>query len=280
MGNKLKIFILLLFIAGIYSCDVDFTGFIRSTDRIEDRFIQSIEYNDNHPTENIIVNSSDYCLLAASDLHVGTTVNTEKLLDYYSSSDDIALLLVGDIVSGRREHYELLHEITDTFTKPLFMMAGNHDLYFDGWKSYYEFFGSSTYYFTVTTTDTADLYICLDSGGGTLGKSQVEWLENLLDEQRENFRYCIISSHVNILRTRITTSANPLVEEVAYLLDLFAKYDVNLVITGHDHVQDEAKIGNTTYLILDAVVDSNPNAGFLTVSVNTDNLSYEFIRFN
>lgn len=279
MGNKIKIFSLLLIFAGIYSCDVDFTGFIRSTDRVEDRFIQSMEYNDNDSTENVIINSSDYSLLAASDLHVGTTINTEKLLNYYISSDDIALMLVGDIVSGRREHYELFSEITDTITKPLFFMIGNHDLYFDGWKSFYEFFGSSSYYFTVTTSDTSDLYICLDSGGGTLGKSQVAWLKNLLDEQRENYRYCIISSHVNILRTRRTSSTNPLVEEVAFLLDLFAKYDVNLVITGHDHVQDVAKIGNTTILILDAVVDSNPDAGFLKVTANPDNLTYEFVRF-
>jgi len=279
VGHKIRIYSIILLSAVIYSCDVDFSGFIRSTDRVEERFVQSMAYNDVHPVENIIVDSSHYDLLAAADLHVGTTINTEILFTYYKSSDDIALILAGDIVSGRREHYELFSECAEEVNKPLYMITGNHDLYFDGWKSFYELFGSSTYCFTVTTTDTSDLYICLDSGGGTLGKSQVEWLEGVLAQNRHNSRYCIVVSHVNILRTRRTTSANPLVEEVAYLLDLFAKYDVNLVITGHDHVQDATKIGNTTYLILDAVVDSNPNAGYIKISSEPDTLKYEFVRF-
>ncbi|HOZ30499.1 MAG TPA: metallophosphoesterase [Bacteroidales bacterium] len=280
MGNKLKILIALLVCAVIYSCDVDFSGFIRSTDRVEDRFVQSIEYNESNPKEQIIVNSSEYEVLAASDLHVGPTVNTEKLLNLYDASDAVALILAGDIVSGRREHYEIFKELAEEVTKPLLMVTGNHDLYFDGWKSFYEFFGSSTYYFNVTTPDTSDLYICLDIGGGTLGKSQLAWLEEVLEQNRENCRYCIVACHVNILRTRRTSSANPLVEEVACLIDLFAKYNVNLVITGHDHVQDVAKIGNTTFIILDALEDSYSDAGYLKVISNPDTLKYEFIRFD
>ena len=32
-------------------------------------------------------------------------------------------------------------------------MAGNHDLFYDGWKEFYSRFGSSTYLFTVKTPD-------------------------------------------------------------------------------------------------------------------------------
>lgn len=266
-------------LAGFYSCELDLSGLVRSTDRVEDRFLQSYEFKSLHPVENVLVTESDYTVVVASDLHVGETKNTEKLFDLYDASDYSAMILVGDLVSGKREDYEVFKSLTDSVEKPLFLMAGNHDLYFDGWKSYYEFFGASTYHFTVTTPDTADLYICLDSGGGTLGKSQMDWLENLLLTERDNYRYCFVFSHVNMLRTRRTTSANPTVEETAYLIDLFTKNRVNMVINGHDHVQDAAKLGNTTYLITDAVVDSYEDAGYVLLSVDESSAGYEFKRF-
>ena len=51
-----------------------------------------------------------------------------------------------------RSYYE------DSVEKPVFLITGNHDLFFDGWKTFYEFFGSSTYYFTVSTPEVPDLY--------------------------------------------------------------------------------------------------------------------------
>lgn len=279
MGNKIKIAISLMALAGFYSCELDLSGLIRSNDRVEDRFVQSVEYNDLHPIQNVVVAESNYSIVVASDLHVGGTQNTEKLFNMYDSSDDDAMVLVGDLVSGKREDYEVFKSLTDSVEKPLFLMAGNHDLYFDGWKSYYEFFGSSTYYFTVTSFDEIDLFICLDSGGGTFGKSQMDWLENVLETQRSKYRHCVVFSHVNMIRTRRTTSANTIVEETAYLIDLFTKNRVDMVINGHDHVQDAAKLGNTTYLITDAVVDSYEDAGYVLLSVDENSTGYEFVRF-
>lgn len=279
MGNRIKIVLCLMALAGFYSCDLDLSGLFRSTDRIEDRFVQSAEYNSEHPFKNVVVTDSVYTVVVASDLHVGETKNAKKLFNLYDSSDYSAMVLVGDLVIGKREDYEVFKSLTDSIEKPFFLMPGNHDMYFDGWKTYYEFFGSSTYYFTVTTPDTADLYICLDSGGGTFGKSQMDWLENVLLTERSNYRYCFVFSHVNMLRTRRTTSANPIVEETAFLINLFTEYNVNIVVNGHDHVQDAAKLGNTTYLITDAVVDSYEDAGYLLLSVDESSTDYEFVRF-
>ncbi len=279
MGNKIKIFVLLSLTGFFGACEADFSGLIRSTDRVEKRFSQSVDYNQSHPYQNISTASENYSLLIASDLHIGGTKNTRELFETYESSDNLALVLAGDIVTGQREDYEVFRTLKDSVEKPVFLITGNHDLFFDGWKTFYEFFGSSTYYFTVSTPEVPDLYICLDSGGGTFGKSQIKWLEDLLKDNRDNYRYCTVISHVNMLRTRRTTSANPLVEEVAYLINLFAEYKVNLVVNGHDHVQDAAQLGNTTYLITDAVVDSYENAGYVRIDVDATGLKYEFKRF-
>lgn len=280
MGNLKKYTVFLMVCIFVVSCDVDFSGFIRSNDRVEERFEQSIAWNIAHPVKNLNISTSDYTLLSASDLHIGGTGNTSTLFDYYKNSEDIALVLVGDIVSGKKEDYDRCKSITDSFPKPLYMMTGNHDLYFDGWKTFYDYFGSSTYFFTVTTPDTADLYICLDSGGGTYGKSQISWLEDLLVNERPKYRHCVVFSHVNILRTRRTTSANPMLEEVAYLLNLFTENNVGLVVNGHDHLQDKTVFGNSTYIILDALVDSYENAGFLQIKVDNEKADTEFIRLS
>ncbi len=279
MGNKIKIFAIFCLPVLFLVCELDLSGLIRSTDRVEKRFSQSMEYNMSHPYQNIVSATDEYSLLIASDLHVGGIVNTSKLFDSLENTDNLALILAGDIVTGKKEDYEVFKAMKDSIVKPLFLITGNHDLYFDGWKTFYEFFGSSTYYFTVTTPAGSDLYICLDSGGGTFGKSQIEWLEKLLIDSRDDYRYCTVISHVNMLRTRRTISANPLVEEVAYLVNLFAEHEVSLVVNGHDHVQDAVVFGNTTYLITDAVVDSYENAGYIQVSAYITSLNYQFVRF-
>lgn len=280
MGDLKKLIFYLALCGMLVSCELDFTGFVRSTDRVEKRFEQSMEWNLANPEKSVASSSNNYNILVASDSHVGGTVNTKALFKIYEGSDDVAIILAGDIVTGLKEDYEVFKKLLDSVSKPLFILVGNHELYFDGWKIYYEYFGSSTYYFTVNTPDTADLYICLDSGGGTLGKSQVNWLENLLKTKRNHYRHCIIISHVNMLRTRRTASANPLVEENAYLIDVFTEYNVELFISGHDHVQNKTVLGNTTYIITDALIDGYKNAGYLKLSIGENDIDTEFIRLN
>jgi predicted phosphodiesterase len=280
MDNKLKILTFLIISITFFRCnsDIDFSGFFRSTDRVEERFAQSDEWNASHPFSELISNFDNYNLMIASDIHIGPTENFSLLKNIYQNSTSTALILVGDIVSGKKEDYITFRDSALNISKPKFYMLGNHDLFFDGWKTYYEFFGTSTYYFSVTTPTAKDLFICLDSGGGTLGKSQMNWLENVLKNERGNYRYCIVFSHVNILRTRRTTSSNPLVEEVSFLLDLFARYKINYVINGHDHVRNTTIFGNTTYVITDALMDSNSDASYVILNIDNTDISHNFIK--
>jgi len=159
-----------------------------------------------------------------------------------------------------------------------FLLVGNHDLYFDGWKIFYNYFGSSTYYFTVQTPTNNDLYICLDSGSGTLGSKQLSWLKNVLSSKRANYRNCVVFSHVNFFRNRHKGSTNPPIEELYVLLDLFNQYKVNMVISGHDHIRFINNFGCTTYITTDGLLDSNPNASFLKLKVDNENLNYEYVK--
>lgn len=278
--TKQNIYIMVMaFIFSSCIGDADLTGFIRSTDRIEDRFKASMEWNALNPFKTIIVASEEYNLLVGTDVHVGTTKNYEAFLAHGLQSDIEAMVFVGDFVTGKEADYEIFHQfLPDYQTKPSFLLTGNHELYFDGWKHFQRLYGTSVFYFTVETPSATDLYICLDSGSGTLGKSQLAWLKDLLQQDRNLYDQCVILSHVNFFRDRHTLSTNPLVNELLVLIDLFEKHRVNLVIMGHDHVRAESRLGNTKHLTLDALEDGTINASYLVLKKVISGITYDFIQ--
>lgn len=280
MGHLIsKATFILIILFSQYACieDLDFTGFVHSTTRIEERFQASAEWNLTHLPQQIILPEEDYNLLVAGDLHIGSTNNYQKFLSYGIQSDITAMVLVGDIVTGKEEDYETFNQLLpQKEIKPSFLIVGNHELYFDGWNHFYRLFGTSVYYFTIKTPSKKDLFICLDSGSGTLGKSQLTWLKDLLKNKRTTYDQCVIFTHVNFFRDRHTLSTNPLINELLVLMDLFEQYNVNMVIMGHDHVKAENVLGTTTYLTMDALVDGLPNAGFLKLKKRAATFQYEF----
>lgn len=263
---------LLILIAGSIlwaSClkEADFTGLVRSTDRIEKRFAQSMEWNSQHLFKNIVVEDEEYKLLITGDVHVGSssTINNYlKFLQRGEEEDITSLVFVGDISTGREKDQQTFKShLPDPAVKPSFVMVGNHELYFDGWKYFYQLFGTSTYYFTVQTPSKNDLYICLDSGSGTLGKDQLQWLKNLLETRRNMYDRCVVFTHSNFFRDHHTASTSPLTDELLILMDLFEKHNINMVITAHDHKRALNQLGDVTYITLDALRDDAKNASYL-----------------
>jgi 3',5'-cyclic AMP phosphodiesterase CpdA len=185
--------------------------------------------------------------------------------------------MAGDLTTGNSGDYKVFEQhMPDTDSLPLFLMTGNHDLHYNGWQEFYSLFGSSSYVFSIKTPGANDLFICLETGGGTLGDKQLEWLTNILQTIRSNYRNCIVFTHNNFFRTRHTDSTNPLIEELDVLVELFTKYNVNMVVTGHDHKQDSRVFGITTYIVLDALKDGQSNAGYFQLKVKNGIIGYEF----
>jgi 3',5'-cyclic AMP phosphodiesterase CpdA len=278
-----RILALVLVASAVSACslDLDFCGFIRSTDPAERRFDQSMEWNETNPFQNLNTDTEDYSILVAADIHIGGVQNLNKFLTETQKPEILAFVLDGDMVTGKREDFvKLRNELSDPNLKPYFLLIGNHELYFDGWKTFYEFFGTSVYYFTVQTPTEQDIYICLDSGGGTLGEKQLKWLKEKLDSERNKYRNCVVFTHVNFYRNRHTGSTNPLVTELYVLMDVFAKHNVNMVITGHDHVRNINILGNTHYVSIDALKDNTPNASFLELNVSNEKINYVFRELN
>lgn len=53
----------------------------------------------------------------------------------------------------------------------------------------------------VNTSEASDLFICLDSGSGTLGEKQLAWLREILEKKRANSQNCFVVTHNNFFRT-------------------------------------------------------------------------------
>jgi predicted phosphodiesterase len=241
------------------------------------RFSQSMEWNNNHPNCEIVVPDDDYFLLSAGDIHVGGTKNLDRFLEIAISSGASAVVMAGDLTTGQGKDFaEFEKHLPVQDLMPAFLIAGNHDLFNNGWVEFNRRFGSSSYLFTVKTPKAADLYICLETGGGTLGNKQLDWLRNILENLRSEYRHCVVVTHNNLFRTRHTDSTNPEVEELEVLLELFTKQRVDMVVTGHDHMRDVAEFGNTKYIIMDAMKDGLSNAGYFKIANENGIINYEF----
>lgn len=281
MQNRLLKIAILIGFLGLSSCDkIDIRSAFLSYQNVDERFDDSMKWNDKHPTYEITTSDTNYQIFIMGDSHIGSTKNFNLFVNDALQSNALALMMLGDITTGNSEDYNTLEQnIPNQDSIASFLIVGNHDLYFNGWKEFYARFGSSTYYFTVKTPNDSDLYICLDSGSGTLGNKQANWLKDVLKQKRGSYRNCIVCTHCNFFRSRHTGSTNPVVEELQLLMDLFHTYNVNLVITGHDHEKSLETLGNTTYITMDALLDGFDQAGYLQLHIDELKPDFEFINF-
>lgn len=282
MGHKIgKIAAIIFLFFGMIGCDYfEMRGFLLSYETADERFEQSMTWNNNHPFKVINVTNDNYILYVMADSHLGTANNLNKFFHAAKNDQALGAVMVGDLSTGSEENYEFLEQnIPHPDSLRTFLLVGNHDLYFDGWKQFYQRFGSSVYYFTVQSPNAKDLYICLDSGGGTLGEKQLKWFKDLLEEHRDEYRFCVVFSHVNIFRIRNTLSTNPYPGEVLTLSHLCAENNVTMVFNGHDHLKNVESFGPTTFITMDALQDDLEITGYSVLKCNTGMLTFENVNF-
>lgn len=266
------------------ACDkYDIQGFFisPSKERVNERFEQSIAYNEQHKNDTLIsTTQEDYRFYVASDVHVKTTAEHLALFIDIASTDEKSLYsaILGDITDQKHGLQIAYDTIENHKTNSIIRtVAGNHDIYFDQWAEYYSLFGSSTYYFVVQTPTANDLFIALDSSSGTLGKKQMEWLKQILKEKRSQHRHCIVMTHTHFFDRDMSQfpTGNFSIEETAMLTDLFTRNNVNLVISGHDHTNENLIFNNVTYLVLDDIQDLDHEPTYFIVDVTNENVSFE-----
>ena len=241
-----------------------------------------MDWNEIHSYQEIVTSSDDYTILFMGDSHIGSTKNLNSFISIARTNNASAIVMAGDLTTGEEKDCAELERCLQSKGSLLsFMTVGNHDLWpKTGWNEFYGRFGASVYLFTVKTISGTDLYISLDSGSGTLGTDQLEWFESILQNQRSDYRRCIVFTHLNFFRFRHSEISNPLVEEINKLIELFTIYHVDMLVAGHDHKRSEEVFGITTYIVLEPSKDGTDNAGYLSLNVKNGDINYSFENFN
>lgn len=284
MQNLRYILSIIVIMIIVTACDkYDISGFFvsPSKERVNERFEQSIAYNETHTNDTLITTVLDtYRFYAAGDVHVKKTANNlSKYIDI--ACKDEALLfsaILGDI-TGQKGGLQIAYDtiVNHQGNSIVRTLAGNHDIYFNQWHEYYDLFGSSTYFFVIKTPTASDLFIALDSSCGSLGKQQMGWLQKILGEKRNQYRYCIVMTHTNFFDCDMSQfpTGNFSIEETALLTNLFTQHRVDLVISGHDHTNNNVKFNNVTYLTLDDIQDLDAEPTYFIVEITDDNITFE-----
>lgn len=216
----------------------------------------------------------------------------EATLNHWSTLDLDFALLPGDLTQdGELDNHAWLAERLSRLPFPIYVIPGNHDVLHrhstdtvmglsDFAKHYSALGPSDRPYYTRELLPGVRL-IALNSNDfdesdrqyGRLDESQLDWLHQVLGETRNEF--VMVMVHHNAIEHLPNQSRHPLgrrymLDNAPALLDLLEAAGVNLILTGHLHVQDIARTRNTIYEITTGSLVSYPHP-FRIVSVCEDN---------
>ena len=274
---------------------LDIAGMVVNRSDTEERVADWLDYDAQNKMPVIENVPDEYCIYSTSDSHYSERDIFElqgpkdRLYNYVTTERNdpnaIFSLLVGDLVneSGEGGYKRVkasmrFNDKTQAKDDPCFTVLGNHDVYFNCANFYKQYFHTSTYTVTVKTVGGyQDLYILLDSGNGTHGKRQLEWLEEQL-AHRADYRHCFVVSHNWLFRTSYnytTTPAANLPQDEQYaFMDLMSNSNVELVLMGHFHMREQRQFGGVQYVMTDNLNDGG-KPSYVVVNVG-EKITYEY----
>ena len=309
MKTKTYICVALMAAATLTSCEkVSPIGVLVSGTGVEDRVKMSELYYRDYLSElDVAAADDDYSFLVGADSHVtDDTGRMDEMFDIAIEHGDGFVAHLGDIADTKPEYYinlskslerakrkymekEYTYDVsTDTYTDedgnivdyddekfPFFPVVGNHDITHNGWALWSNIFHSSFYEFNVylnSEQSVCDHYIFLDSASGTLGKHQIELIEQGILDVGENVkvRHTFVFTHTNIFRPSSVQFASTFPREEQYfLLNQFKEWNATIVFCGHVHKWDDREVGGVRYLTLESMSERNsPEPGEYLVRVN------------
>lgn len=270
----------------LHSCNrADVKGLlVPVSDGVDKRFEQSSAMNEDLKS-GVVEAQEEYMFYVATDPHIHRThKNLDIFNDEFRNDGEATFgVVLGDCIDSKNNFPTYLEALgfnseRHSYDRDIFHILGNHDLFFNGWVGFKEQVGPSVYWFEVAFPGGKDIYISLDTATGTLGNKQNKWFRSFLEENRKNYRHCIILTHTNFFYTDNSqvTSGNMPIEESFALIDFLGKQDVSLVLQGHDHYREDLTYDNVRYTVLGAINDHMANPEYLKVYVNQDDIRLDW----
>lgn len=228
---------------------------------VESRFRQSMKYNESMPTVTYQAASDNYRLFVCTDVHVDTvTTELDAFVQTVLTDDNHVgvVLCLGDLQNAYGNLPRFLESIKPLEDSPdvdFVSVPGNHDLYYKLWADYSRHFGTGSFYFYIQTPGgDRDLFLCLDSASGVIGRSQRLWAESVLEASRD-CRHKVLCTHTHFFKidhSQGHTSNYPM-EETMELLAMISRCGVDYVMTGHDHTAEETMYNGVMFRVFPAM---------------------------
>lgn len=233
---------------------------------IATRFAQSMAYNDSVGEIHLDMQQDDYDIYMCSDSHITRTRHAylAYFINEYEEAQGPKLALhLGDLIDAQKNFPcadSVLNIGGRSLNDTLFITPGNHDIYYHQWSIYRSLFGSSVYWFdTNNGNKKLDLFICLDSAEGELGRDQMKWLRELLAKKsQEGYRRIVIFSHTHLWKLDASqeTTSNMALEATYEFTSLLSEYGVEYYWSGHQHARQDVEYRGVHYIVLNATKDT------------------------
>ncbi|BAY64781.1 hypothetical protein NIES22_48810 [Calothrix brevissima NIES-22] len=224
----------------------------------------------------------------------------ESVLEHLTQLDLDFVLLPGDLTQhGEPENHAWLQQRLAQLPFPAYVIPGNHDvpvliadkqsIGFADFPHYYRKFGyenPNKLYYTTQLLSGVRL-IGLNSNNfneqgqqiGRLDSEQLNWLEEVLAASTNEL--VLVMIHHNVVEHLPNQSCHPManrymLQNAKELLQLLQRYGVNLVFTGHLHVQDVAHRGGV-YDITTGSLVSYPHP-YRVLEYHSDNFGRQWLQ--
>ena len=260
--------------------------FAGSSPTIDQRFEQSMQYNQQAGYATIHTLSDNYRVYVCTDTHIHKTRTRWEYFvgTYHADSLCPVAVHLGDIIDATTDfaYVEdvLKSTIFPTKADTLMAVCGNHDIYFKQWEKFIKAFKTSSYYFVVTTPmGKKDLFVVFDSADGTVGSKQLDWLrETLTWAEKQDFRHIVACTHTHFFKRDNSQghTSNYTLEETYALLNLFTQHGVEMIWSGHDHSREITQVKGMTCIVVDSMKDEDKEPYYMLVTMG-EKIDYEFV---
>ena len=111
---------------------------------------------------------------------------------------------------------------------------------------------------------------------GTITEDTLTWLEDILKEAKEKSKRVTIISHQNVLRQNDYLYRGFVIDNEEEVVSLLKKYDVNLALSGHSHIQHISTSGKLVDICNESVMLYPISYGLVTLNEE----GYEYKRIS
>ncbi|MFP4175989.1 MAG: metallophosphoesterase family protein [Candidatus Brocadiia bacterium] len=229
-------------------------------------------------------------LLHISDTHFGSESHfnpdaLKRIAGEVHSDRYDAIIHSGDLTqSGSPSEYEEAMEFFRDLDMPCVMTAGNHDARSGGHELFEQYAGSPQGVKTIG--DAVIIYVdsaAPDTNEGRLGQVKFNMIREAL-HRHHNHPIKIVVFHHHIIPIPRAGRERNVLANAGDLLELFLRFDVDLVLSGHRHYPNVYQVENTVIANAGTVTGSKTRFGdvnsYNVVDIRPDSISIEIRRLN